>query len=892
MKRLLQTLFCVAVATTASAQLSKNPDKFLGNITTSYQVNPGGSIPNFNKLWNQITPENESKWGSVEGSRGRFNWGCDTPFDHARQSGFPFKFHAFLWGSQYPGFLDNMSIKDRYDSYIEWVDEVKKHYSASKWNSMVEKYHSALPMIDVVNEAIGMHQKGNPIVKTCAGGGGKTGYDWLIKSFELAYERFPGSILIYNDFNSFQNDVDAYITLVKTLRDAGAPIDAYGNQSHDVDNIRESDLKSVMKKQHDALMMPMYSSELDINIDNDTQQRDQLAKVFPLLWECDYCAGVTFWGYVTGRTWLANTGFYRNNGSIRASMTWLQDYMKTEKAKNVKSPFKNMRKEASIYIKPADYKVAKGDKVAVKVRVRMATEKVEKVDLYTGSSISTATTPVASWTEAPYICDFDATSSAGYKVLKAVVTTPDTTYVRYGGITVLSSTTKREPYNGTPFEIPGTIEIAKYDKGADGVTFHNASYTGSTRGTATATKDDGWMEYTVDVKEEGYYKLEAEVASAKEGGTFHLTEYGLDSLTFIAGMLEVPLTGSPKNYQKIYAVTKYPMSAGKHHLCLNVDKGGFYIKNITFRPYKQNTDIQVEVKSLSTSTITEGSSATIEFSASVKNNASTISSVVVYVNDEPIDTLTEAPYTYEFAPTDRGTYVIKAVAYDANGAENASANSKTLTVKALRAPFNGIIEIPGIIEAENFDHGDDNMTFHDSDTKDQGNVNYRTDNDGVDIVKGNGGYAIGYTANGEWLEYSVNVTKSGKYNCYATASATGDGAKFYVLRYTLTGASAVLWQFEVPKTGTYKTVEPSLIGTATTTLKQLTEGEQRIRIRIVGANCNIDKIELKLDEDTGIDDVENDLTTPWGTSYNLSGQKVGDGYRGIVIRNGKKALRR
>lgn len=882
MKRLLQTLFCVAVATTASAQLSTNPDKFLGNITTGWPGSMDWDGFKYSNYWNQVTPENGTKWGTVQGGgKNSFNWnGADNAYSYAQKHGFPFKFHCLVWGSQYPDWVKGISSQERYEAIVKWMDAVQNKYPN-------------LEIIDVVNEAMNGHQSDTYLMSEALGGAGKTGYDWIIKSFELAHERWPNAILIYNDYNVLQWGVQEFTGLVRSLRNAGAPIDAYGCQAHHftLNECSKSNLQNSLKTLQDALKMPMYITEYDINFADDAPQETKFKEQIPLFWEADYCAGVTLWGWFFGNTWADNTGLIRNKKE-RSALKWLREYMKTEKAQKAKSPFKNMRKEASIYIKPADFKVAKGDVVPVKVRVRMETEKVEKVELFAGTSVNNATTLVASMTEAPYICDFSATSTAGDKVLKAVVTTSDTTYVRYGGLTVLSSTTKREPYNGTPFEIPGTIEIAKYDKGADGVTFHNASYTGSTRGTATATKADGWMEYTVDVKEEGYYKLEAEVASAKEGGTFHLTEYGLDSLTFIAGMLEVPLTGSPKNYQKIYAVTKYPMSAGKHHLCLNVDKGGFYIKNITFRPYKQNTDIQVEVKSLSASTITEGSSATIEFSASVKNNASTISSVVVYVNDEPIDTLTEAPYTYEFAPTDRGTYVIKAVAYDANGAENASTNSKTLTVKALRAPFNGVIEIPGIIEAENFDHGDDNMTFHDSDTKDQGNVNYRTDNDGVDIVKGNGGYAIGYTANGEWLEYSVNVTKSGKYNCYATASATGDGAKFYVLRYTLTGASTVLWQFEVPKTGTYKTVEPSLIGTATTTLKQLTEGEQRIRIRIVGANCNIDKIELKLDEDTGIDDVENDLTTPWGTSYNLSGQKVGDGYRGIVIRNGKKALRR
>ena len=80
-----------------NAQLSSNPDKFLGNITTSYNVDYGNE--KFYTLWNQITPENESKWASIEGSRrGSFNWGgCDNAYNYAKNHNFPFKFHCLIW---------------------------------------------------------------------------------------------------------------------------------------------------------------------------------------------------------------------------------------------------------------------------------------------------------------------------------------------------------------------------------------------------------------------------------------------------------------------------------------------------------------------------------------------------------------------------------------------------------------------------------------------------------------------------------------------------------------------------------------------------------------------------------------------------------------------------
>ena len=848
-------------AATASAQLSTNPDKFLGNITTRYSMDAGGGVPQFYKLWNQVTCENESKWGSVEGTRGSYNWGCDNAFNYAKQHNFTYKFHALVWGSQYPNWLSNLSIKDRYNSIVKWFDAVKKKYPT-------------LPLIDVVNEAVGMHQQGNPMMKESLGGGGKTGYDWLIKAFEMAHERWPDAILIYNDYNSFQYDVDAYITLVQTLRDAGAPIDAYGNQSHDVDNISVSALKSAMKKQQDALKMPMYITELDVNIENDAQQKQQYQNIFPLMWEANYCAGVTIWGYIHGATWVANSGLYKN-GKERAAMTWLKEYMETDKAKNAVSPFPGMKKEASIYVHPAALAVAKGDVLPILVRASMATKTIEKVDLYVGSEL------IATMTEAPYKTEY-TTSSTGWKTLKAVVTTTDgATYERYARFNVLSSTTKREPYNETVPQLPGTILTAEYDKGASGVSYSNAS-----RNSSTVTKDGAWMEYTVDVQEEGIYSMDVEIASLKSGGTFHLSEYGLDNLTFFSDFVEVPKTGSNSEFQTMNVKLQKPLTAGRHILCLNIDKGGFYIKSLTFRRYEQDKSISVTVSSLKPTTISVGDTTTINVTA--KSSASTIANVKFYANDLLIGTDDEAPYSIEFAPTEKGSYSITAVATDAEGKENVS-SKKTLKVNGKRLPYKSVITIPGIIQAENFDKGGEGMTFHDSDDTREGDTEYRTDSEGVDFVKGNNGTAIGYTSRDEWLEYSVNVVEPGEYSCEATVSSgtTNSGFKLGLVNGTKV---TDLCQINVPQTGnndwgTYTVVTEALS-------QELAVGQQILRITITGNSCNIDKLELKCTKNTGIEDIERARNAAANAQFNLSGQKVGANYRGIIIRNGKKILNR
>ncbi len=851
----------------SQAQLSSNTEKFLGNITTRYNVDAGGGVDPYYKLWNQITCENESKWGSVEGNKGSFNWGCDKAFNYAKQHKFTYKFHALVWGAQYPNwFSSSMSIKDRYAAIVKWFDAVKKKYPT-------------LPMIDVVNEAVGNHQAGNAMIKESLGGGGKTGYDWLIRAFDMAGERWPDAILIYNDYNTFQWDTDNYIDLVRTLRDAGAPIDAYGCQSHDLTDCDLSKFKTAEQKIQNALKMPMYSTEYDIGTADDNLQLKRYKEQIPYMWEKDYCAGITLWGYIYGATWTTdgNSGLFKN-GKERPAMTWLREYMQTDTAKNAKSPFPGMKKEVSVYVRPAALKVAKGDVLPILVRTHVTAPEKEifKVELYFDNNL------VATMTEAPYLTEYTVpTTSTGTKTIKAVVTTTDgSTYERLSRVNVLSSTTLRAPYNDAPAELPGTIAVGEYDKGASGVSYNNAS-----RNATTATKDGAWMEYTVDVKEEGLYSFDAEVASNRTGGVFHLAEYSLEKLEYLSEFIEVPKTGSTTDFQTMTCKMQVPLTAGKHVICLNIDKGGFYIKNLTFRRFEEDKSMTVTIASMTPSTIEIGDKTTIEVTA--KSNTSTIDHVKVYANNLLIGTMTEAPYKLEFEPKEKGSFTLSAVATDAEGKEKESVK-RTLKVNGKRVAYKGTVNIPGTFEAENFDKGGEGMTFHDSDSEDEGKANYRTDNEGVDIVKGNGGYVIGYTAANEWLEYSVNVTEGGKY-AYAATVSSGSTNSGFSLGLVKNGKVTSLAKVSVPQTGnnswdTYKAVEGNLS-------TRLEAGEQILRITIDGAYCNIDKIELKLVEGDGIEMVNADEQAT-GPTYNVVGMKVGDNYKGIVIRNGRKVLKR
>jgi hypothetical protein len=211
-----------------------------------------------------------------------------------------------------------------------------------------------------------------------------------------------------------------------------------------------------------------------------------------------------------------------------------------------------------------------------------------------------------------------------------------------------------------------------------------------------------------------------------------------------------------------------------------------------------------------------------------------------------------------------------------------------MKVNGKRVPFKDVITIPGIFQAENFDKGGEGLSCHDSDDKDEGDANYRSDAGGVDMVKGNGGTAIGYTAVDEWLEYSVNVTQAGEYKCVATVSSGTTGSGF-TLGLVQNGSVKTLCKINVPQTGnsdwgTYRPVTVEKLN------MPLELGEQVLRITITGASCNIDKLELICTEPSAIHSVVYDA--PDAPAYNLYGVPVTAGYRGIVIKNGKKYLKK
>jgi hypothetical protein len=97
-------------------------------------------------------------------------------------------------------------------------------------------------------------------------------------------------------------------------------------------------------------------------------------------------------------------------------------------------------------------------------------------------------------------------------------------------------------------------------------------------------------------------------------------------------------------------------------------------------------------------------------------------------------------------------------------------------------PYNGTaVAIPGVIQAENFDEGGQNVAWSDTSAGNTGGA-YRTNTD-VDIEAtgdAGGGYDVGWGKSGEWLKYTVNVTTAGTYQLDSRLANPGSGGTFSV----------------------------------------------------------------------------------------------------------------
>ncbi|MCQ2199759.1 MAG: DUF4981 domain-containing protein [Paludibacteraceae bacterium] len=192
----------------------------------------------------------------------------------------------------------------------------------------------------------------------------------------------------------------------------------------------------------------------------------------------------------------------------------------------------------------------------------------------------------------------------------------------------------------------------------------------------------------------------------------------------------------------------------------------------------------------------------------------------------------------------------------------------------VQKPFDGEIIIPGTLQAENYDEGGSGLSYSDDDILNQGKA-YR--NDEVDITEiSDGGYAIGWTSKGEWLEYTIDVQQTDEYELELRVSSGLENSGFSLL----VDGKPICEKIIVPKGKdweTYQTIEAST--------SEIGLGKHILRLAIEGSYVNIDWIKFKAKSDNSeLITISKDDFIPNGeySLYDTNGRKL----KSITIVNG------
>ncbi|MFO7446577.1 MAG: endo-1,4-beta-xylanase [Ignavibacteriaceae bacterium] len=297
--------------------LAADQPKFVGNIHSPAQT------ANFEAYWNQVTPENAGKWGSVEYTRDVMNWGgLDAAYKLAKDNGFPFHFHVLIWGAQQPPWINSLSAEEQLEEIREWFEAVAERYPD-------------IDYLEVVNEPLQGHNppdggNGRANYREALGGSGESGWEWVLNSFRMAREIFPeGTRLMLNDFSIINSpsSTATYLNIIRLLKAEGL-IDIIGEQGHAFTTIATI---AMMKRNLDSLAstgIPIQITELDIDGTGDQVQLQSYQRIFPALYEHPGVEGITLWGWRRG-LWRDDEGAYLVNqdGSERPSLIWLREYL-------------------------------------------------------------------------------------------------------------------------------------------------------------------------------------------------------------------------------------------------------------------------------------------------------------------------------------------------------------------------------------------------------------------------------------------------------------------------------------------------------------------------------------------------------------------------------------
>lgn len=318
--------------------------------------------------------------------------------------------------------------------------------------------------------------------------------------------------------------------------------------------------------------------------------------------------------------------------------------------------------------------------------------------------------------------------------------------------------------------------------------------------------------------ETGASSIAASVASDKTGGSI---EVRLGSPTgTIVGTLTVPNTGGFQNWQTV--TTSLNGASGVHNVYFVFKGNSASLFNFDHWICYANGPIVNITSPQDNELFYLGDDITINATAQAQQGS--ITQVEFFLDGQSVGTDNSAPYSYTLTNTVKGSHSVEVIATDSQGDEGSA--EVAINVNVPQGPYQGNIHlIPGTIEVEEYDEGGNGFAYFDDSEGSETGVSFRNDED-VDLeasTDAGGGYNLGWSTSGEWLEYTVEVTKAGVYDIELRVACAEDGRTVTV---TMDGDS-IATDLSIPNTTGWQVWQ-----TLTLSDVVLTPGEKIMRITI------------------------------------------------------------
>lgn len=296
---LLLTAPSASAADTPLRDLADAKGKVIGTaVTGSKLTGTYGDIAGAQFNW--LTPGNAMKWGSVEPTRGTYNWAeADQIVAFAEAHGQQVRGHTLAWHSQNPSWLTNGTWTS-----AELSQLLNDHIALE-----VGRYKGRLAAWDVVNEPF---NEDGTYRQTLWYNGLGTGY--IAQALTAARAADPDAELYINDYNveGVNAKSTALYNLVKSLKEQGVPIDGVGLQAHLILGQVPATLQQNIQRFAD-LGVDVAITELDIRMtlpSDSTKLAQQAADYKAVMNACvavTRCTGVTVWGFTDSDSWIPDT---------------------------------------------------------------------------------------------------------------------------------------------------------------------------------------------------------------------------------------------------------------------------------------------------------------------------------------------------------------------------------------------------------------------------------------------------------------------------------------------------------------------------------------------------------------------------------------------------------